>query len=426
MNGKHILRIKFWLVLTLLIGLLAALWIISYAHVAKAQAAYSYQIISTTAGSYGTALPDKPRDVELVIKNTGTATWCKACPTPMRLGTERPRDRGDGFYDQATWDAVNRIPMQELAVLPGQNATFKFKARPAEWVTGTHTSYFAPVVDGVTWLPDYGINWTWTRPAPTGTILFTWYGPNGHRWIPGLVVDTPEGGQYDSSDPNVQRRQLTQIRDAGFDFVILDFWLNEPYGQGAYTRANAIALANMIKAEFPTLKFTFLIENQGGGYVPSYVYTDFWNLYGNDAQWYRHPKTGTPTLFTYTTVPSPNPYFSQVEWHNMQPDPRLHTMYWFLEPARVKNRMLTIAGSYSDTHFRNPGLNYDGAWSGWLFNNQTAKAWQNRGTLDVLVVYGWNEYYERSQLEPNHRPDSGRHPSYMMELFTGFNTAWRS
>lgn len=60
---------------------------------------------------------------------------------------------------------------------PGQNATFTFWMRaPHLWADQTYLEYFTPVAEGITWMPDIGLNYyirvlgaryTWTPGAPT-------------------------------------------------------------------------------------------------------------------------------------------------------------------------------------------------------------------------------------------------------------------
>ncbi len=377
-----------------------------------------------------------PQTARLRLRNTGSEPWTET----VRLGTVGIRDRDSGFSAGNGWISPSRIgppvnlsrPAQPIA--PGDVAQFEFQVKPypGSQISGTYKESFAPVVENVTWMKDIGIHWNWTVPAPVGTILFTWYGPGQHRWTDGYeqVVDTPQFGSvrgfYDSTDPNVIRQQLRLIRDAGFSFVMIDWWLQEPYGYTARQQAAALAAAEIIRNEFPELRYTFLLEPPPDGRtasVPSGAYDDFWQRFGDDPQWFRYQ--GRPTLFGYGRRGYANPYFNTISYDNSSDG----GMFWVLEPARVKNRMLTMMGSFSNKSWCQQNwfcLEYDPIWSGSLFGSQTDIAWRNRSNLDLLVAYGWNEYYERSQIEPHIRFATALPPDAMYQRYKSFITDWNS
>jgi hypothetical protein len=101
------------------------------------------------------------------FKNTGTATWTKknkksVCQFgEVCLGTAEPNDRssilGDAKPNNLALEWINdRRPakMTQQNVKPGQVATFTFYARVPEIYRsgGMGQEFFAPVVEGVTWI----------------------------------------------------------------------------------------------------------------------------------------------------------------------------------------------------------------------------------------------------------------------------------
>jgi len=392
-------------------------------------ASYSYQWVTQTG--YGT-IPKPGKPASLTVKNTGTSTWCKNCPTPTRLGTSHPLDRGSGFLDGTL--SANRIAMDQATVAPGQNATFTFNIKRALSNPGTLNEYFQPVVDGVTWMPDVGIYWNWTTPAPVGVHVYHWYGGSGFRWLPGFnqivpewTPDTPVGGIYDSAEQARMRSQLSQIKAAGFDFPIFDYWEGTgPYGQGATIRAHAKRMAQIARDEYG-MKVSFTVDNPTGGVVQPSTYADLAEFSSSMFRW----KNQAPTVFVYGGRSQPNAQgIIGIEYDNVEPDPRTNTMYWVLEPARIKNRMLTIMPSFSNLAWCQgvtTCLSYDGSQSGWLWNNQSGKAMANRGALDVLVEYSWNEYGERATIEPSTAGDrSANAPDRALSWATTFLNAWNN
>lgn len=101
--------------------------------------------------------------VELKIKNTGTATWYNYGAHPIRLGTSNPLDRTNSVLkvhpSSDVWISDNRpTTMKETEVKPGEVATFLFTiTRPTQ--KGMYKEYFRPVVEGVKWMEDFGLYW---------------------------------------------------------------------------------------------------------------------------------------------------------------------------------------------------------------------------------------------------------------------------
>ncbi len=133
---------------------------------------FSYELVRVSPAA-GT-LFDTPQTFELVLRNTGTATWYRHPNTPgnpgtatVRLATGMPTaSSSDATYLQPEhrspfyvaggvgWlsDQANRIVMQEERVAPGQQATFRFAAQPpADLEDMLLEAAFTPYVEGRGW-----------------------------------------------------------------------------------------------------------------------------------------------------------------------------------------------------------------------------------------------------------------------------------
>jgi len=113
-----------------------------------------------TVRKKGISAPGELFEIEVYMKNTGNMPWFSAnsnCPfLNVSLGTDHPRDRNSIFYTkdllwESNWLAPNRIAMATKRVNPGEMAIFKFWSRAPE-LDGIYREYFAPVVEGVTWM----------------------------------------------------------------------------------------------------------------------------------------------------------------------------------------------------------------------------------------------------------------------------------
>lgn len=101
----------------------------------------------------------------LRVKNTGNQTWLRDGAQPVRLGTSRPYDRASVLCDQTWLSCARPTSMKEVSVAPGETATFEF------WIYGSqpgqYQEYFVPMVEGVTWMTDWGAHYSITVAAPS-------------------------------------------------------------------------------------------------------------------------------------------------------------------------------------------------------------------------------------------------------------------
>lgn len=88
------------------------------------------------------------------FRNTGNLPWTKAGANPFRLGTSRAQNRASSFMG-SDWLAPHRIQLDQDTVNPGQVGRFTFQLSPTR--AGLSNEYFQPLVEGITWLQDWGV-----------------------------------------------------------------------------------------------------------------------------------------------------------------------------------------------------------------------------------------------------------------------------
>ncbi len=138
---------------------------------------YSWQLISQYAAAddsnaVGRSLIDlEPGErvyVSMRMKNTGNVAWLNSGFNPVHLGITRPTDRYSMFFDDS-WLGQNRpANMKEASVAPGEIATFGFWMKVPDR-PGPFYEYFTPVVEGLTWMTDIGLNFYGTIKNPIYT-----------------------------------------------------------------------------------------------------------------------------------------------------------------------------------------------------------------------------------------------------------------
>lgn len=128
---------------------------------------------------YPTLCPGERSTATVAYYNSGTSGWQLGAPgRTAYLGTWGPepgQDRpsalgGDGTTGIATgWPAYNRLAVQPAEwVGPNQVAWFQFTIQ-APQQPGHYRLYLRPLVEGTTWLEDFGVYWAVTVLNPDGT-----------------------------------------------------------------------------------------------------------------------------------------------------------------------------------------------------------------------------------------------------------------
>lgn len=109
--------------------------------------AYDYELLSTLYSKYDFERGEVI-DVQVRLRNKGTATWQKNGVNKLMLGADKARDH---------YNKLLVIPSTRLAgliedqVKPGESANFAFQIRIPEQ-EGTYREYFTPVVEAVQWM----------------------------------------------------------------------------------------------------------------------------------------------------------------------------------------------------------------------------------------------------------------------------------
>lgn len=94
----------------------------------------------------------------------GTWNWIPGQDKPSKLGGD-----GTNGTPNTGWPRYNRIAAQPAAYVgPGQVAWFTFTIQ-APAVPGVYKLYLRPLVEGATWMEDYGVFWVVTVLNPDGS-----------------------------------------------------------------------------------------------------------------------------------------------------------------------------------------------------------------------------------------------------------------
>lgn len=297
---------------------------------------------------------------------------------------------------------------------------------------------------------------------PVGSVLYLWYGspqssglgtpgwnstsdPGG-----GSVVDTPVIGFYSSDSNQTFAWQIAQMRGAGLSFAVVSWW-------GPYTSGERGAINNATKDLFRYLsstnysfKLAVMIDAYNGSYNLSrsalqadyqYIYTNFVLQYKNlYLDW-----SGKPLLLlfnpVYPTVKSGDfsirtigNYPNKVNWTFWtapseylvsQSGPHVNATNDEGNPVVSSDGEVTIVPridsyyqvsfGYADSYLRfDPGLNLG------LYSEQWNYVISNKAQVSLVLIYSWNEYHERTTIEPHVEATATVSATYLANLTSSY------
>ncbi len=274
-----------------------------------------------------------------------------------------------------------------------------------------------------------------TRPPLVLAYIYLWYGvdrPERH-WNDSpvtLVVDKPLLGYYNSSDPRALEVQLRQLEAAGFDGVIVSWW-----GQGSPSDRALRVLVELLETRVAGLRFAVMVEPYRGEDPDAYTEEWWRNVLGYLEKNYIAPHRdkylhlqGKPLILAYSPIGSsfdPRQAFSGYtirlvdggDWylwpHNDTGLAGALTIardgYVALAP-RIDTSHMVEAGAEKENITLDPDLS-----KGWYIN-QWLWVLGRRGNISIVAIYSWNEYHERSQIEPHIDGKTGEENRLLYDL----------
>ncbi len=267
-----------------------------------------------------------------------------------------------------------------------------------------------------------------------GVYYYVWYGDGGYgkgrHWnntAYGLVLegDKPAIGYYSSLNKNAVDWQLSLMKKAGIDVVFLSWWGPQSYEDWA-------ARIVFEKLREYGLKAAILVEPFLGG-DPNLYDEEFWNTVFDYI--YREYLTeytdvffylnGKPLILAYNPIgmtyrPSSDLFEVRIIGNDIDNagyqdwDPWPDYLAPWTKPKDVELRIrrdgyVAIAPRFDDMHFCKHGIRVGCAYR--LLDpdyslNAYLEQWrwivEHRDKIRIVAIYSWNEYHERSMIEPHY------------------------
>ncbi len=264
---------------------------------------------------------------------------------------------------------------------------------------------------------------TITKPPKTSSITictyyYVWYGSPDHPWTD--VIDKPLLGYYNSSSLQIITQQLEWIKKAGIDCLIISWW-----GPGHYTDIVAQRVFQLL-AQYD-LKAVIMIEPWLGDEDPASNITVYNSTWWNTTLQYIKTHyidqynysylylDSRPLIIAFNPIgmkykPNTTIYTIRIVGNDID---NAHYQDWDYWPdydinltgqLRIRtDEYVAVTPRYDDEHFR-PGnlLGYDPNLTMHWYQKQWNWIINNTDNISLIAIATWNEYHERTMIEPHY------------------------
>jgi len=242
--------------------------------------------------------------------------------------------------------------------------------------------------------------------VPMGVFYYIWYdeGFGNRHWNDtnlGIVVDEPSyHSYYDSQNSTHVQTQIRLMKNAGIDFVIISWW-----GNNSYEDDSTKVFIDTDLLEGFTLKFCFIIEpfteSMNYSYVYDYIYENYAKAYPQ--QYFKWQNKPLLLWFNPLRPPKNDARFidrvvggsDYVDWY-----------LWTVNPTIREDGEISIMPRFDDYYLwlyggRERYMRYDENLTQGLYGSQWQYVIDYCSSVKLILIYSWNEYHERSQIEPH-------------------------
>jgi hypothetical protein len=271
-----------------------------------------------------------------------------------------------------------------------------------------------------------------TSNAKVGVYYYAWYGSVdagvGRHWNDTkghTVVDEPLLGFYSSQNSSVVEQHLKWFKELGISFMIISWW-----GPDSYEDNATKTIFSIVKDQGYPIEITIMVEayNHSGSYNFKAIY-DYINVtyivpYGNIYMnldnlplicFFNDNINMTSTEEKRNAIRSFAGYSTRIVG---QTESYVDWWAWPMSgqseapaPRISKDGYVGLLPRYDDSRLNySTSTTYDIDYAEGLYDNQWEDVvrMESEDKIKYVAIYSWNEYPERSQIEPHINP-KGEH-----------------
>lgn len=274
------------------------------------------------------------------------------------------------------------------------------------------------------------VNASYADNVKIGIYYYPWY--NGYWSVNHpTCVDTPVLGGYDSSNASVIVQHLNWFNQSGIDFIIFSWW-----GKHSPSDNNTKLIVNQIAENYTDMQFFIMVEPFGDGWpeaydaqsetydftlINNYLYDTYTTKYSANCflldskpviGFYDDPNRN----LTRNGIPQDARFSMRLigchsefdDWELEVPDPTLPT-----QPVSVRDGQISVCPRYDAN-----GWQVDVNYTEGLYGQQWSRAIDEakQGNAKIITINSWNEFAERTAVEPHLDSTATASPYYLLDL----------
>jgi hypothetical protein len=261
-----------------------------------------------------------------------------------------------------------------------------------------------------------------------------------------IVVDKPTAGYYVSDSNMTFGTQVGEMQTAGISFAVVSWWGPSTTGENGAINKATLDLFRYLEATKSDFKVAVMVDAyEGNDNLSASQFTQDYSYVSSTfvqpfSQWY-FDWQGKPLLMffnpiipshpndTYYTVRSIGNRPNNVSWTfwdapatylTGQVGPGVNATNDEGTPVISSDGEVTIIPRIDSYYNRGspegPYLRFDPTLTSGLYGEQWSYVLAHRSDVKLVLIYSWNEYHERSEIEPNYDYNSIISPAYLLDL----------
>lgn len=321
-----------------------------------------------------------------------------------------------------------------------------------------------------------------SNSIPVGVFLYLWYG-NATTGVGGLgspgwnspscpgggaAADNPSLGYYVSDSNRTFQTQIDQMQSAGIAFAIISWWGPFTKGEAGAINKATLDLFRYLKDTNSTFRIAIMIDAFSGTCNPllpnvpmsqvyDYIHSNFASPY---KQWY-FDWEGKPLLLVFNSAAGSYPLYNDTRFtskeignyvcrpittcpdHSL--DQKLDWIFWETpagfsqgqggtgvnmtndigNPVISSDGEVTIVpriDSYYNYESGHQGgyLKFDSTLQEGLYQFEWSYVLSHQSSVKLVLIYSWNEWHERSAIEPHSEPGNALSENYLLNMTSHF------
>ena len=265
-------------------------------------------------------------------------------------------------------------------------------------------------------------------PPTIGVYYYPWYMDDWDQYHQNCP-DTPYLGKYNSANLTVIVQHLNWFKQLGINYVVFSWW-----GKDSPSDNNIKLILSQIAENYTDLQFFIMVEPFGDGWLEAYgnstkayrfsliynyVYETYISQFNSncfclDGKAVIGFYDGPDREFARDVVPSDNRFSLRIvgchtddDWEYEVPNPSLSS-----QPV-CRDGEISVCPRY-DAYGWHEDVNYTEG----LYDAQWNKAISEvkQGKVKIITIISWNEFAERTQIEPTYDVTSAfKDPFYLFD-----------